>query len=118
MAGIHADGEDELELNYEENDSTMEVDDDTGAHRGAAEVPCMADVALDSPQRSLSKRSHSAKGIPDGTPQRLVEVRHLTTDTTELLELSSPAIMTPALAVEISRLAAESHCLPRHPQQG
>eukprot|EP00873_Tetraselmis_striata_P014109 jgi/Tetstr1/434373/TSEL_023474.t1 len=28
---IHADGEDELELNYEENDTTMDVDDN--AHR-------------------------------------------------------------------------------------
>eukprot|EP00873_Tetraselmis_striata_P012797 jgi/Tetstr1/433061/TSEL_022396.t1 len=34
MTGVHAEDDDELELNYEENDSTMDVDT---AHREAAE---------------------------------------------------------------------------------
>eukprot|EP00873_Tetraselmis_striata_P037407 jgi/Tetstr1/457671/TSEL_044218.t1 len=37
---------DELELNYEENDGTMDVDT---AQRGAAEAQGLADISLDSP---------------------------------------------------------------------
>eukprot|EP00873_Tetraselmis_striata_P000536 jgi/Tetstr1/420800/TSEL_011876.t1 len=58
MTDMHADGEDKLELNYEKSDITMDVDDN--AHRGAAEVPCMADVSLDSPG-ALYPSAHSAK---------------------------------------------------------
>eukprot|EP00873_Tetraselmis_striata_P012469 jgi/Tetstr1/432733/TSEL_022099.t1 len=82
-----ADDEDELELNYEEDGITMDVDT---AHRGATEVPSMADVTLDSPQRTLAQRTFR-EGTPEGPTEELVELQPLTTETTELLGMSSPA---------------------------
>eukprot|EP00873_Tetraselmis_striata_P034590 jgi/Tetstr1/454854/TSEL_004042.t1 len=87
MTGVQAEDEDELELNYEENDNTMGVDT---AQRGAAEAPCLADITLDSPQRSIVHRTFR-EGTPEGTTERLVELQHLTTATTKLLAQSSPA---------------------------
>eukprot|EP00873_Tetraselmis_striata_P001409 jgi/Tetstr1/421673/TSEL_012612.t1 len=85
-----------LELNYEENKTTMDVDD-TGTHCGAAEVLDLADVTLDFPQRSLSRRTFR-EGTPDGTIERLPNIRNLATETADLLELSSQPDFTPYLA--------------------
>eukprot|EP00873_Tetraselmis_striata_P005825 jgi/Tetstr1/426089/TSEL_016420.t1 len=111
MTGVQPEDEDELELNYEENDSTMDVDN---AQRGAAEAPCLADITLDSPQRSIVQRTFR-EGTPDITTERPVELQHLTTTTTKLLAQSSPASQ-PALAAELARLTTESHRL-RNPQR-
>eukprot|EP00873_Tetraselmis_striata_P007254 jgi/Tetstr1/427518/TSEL_017644.t1 len=104
MTGVQAEDEDELELNYAENDSTMDVDT---AQRGAARAPCLADSTLDSPQRSIVHRTFR-EGTHDGTTERVVELQHLTVTTTELLAQSSPA-SHPALADELARLTPESH---------
>eukprot|EP00873_Tetraselmis_striata_P020308 jgi/Tetstr1/440572/TSEL_028893.t1 len=89
------------------------MDVDT-AHHGAAEAPCLPDIALDSPQHSIVQRTFP-KGTPDGTAERLVELKHLTTTTAELLARTSPASQL-ALAAELARLTAESHQL-RNPQR-
>eukprot|EP00873_Tetraselmis_striata_P015866 jgi/Tetstr1/436130/TSEL_024977.t1 len=107
MTGVQAADEDERELNYEESDSTMDVDT---AQRGAAEAPDLADITLDSPQRLIVQRT-----FREGTTERLLELPHLTTTTTELLAQCSPASQH-ALAAELPRLAAESHRL-RNPQR-
>eukprot|EP00873_Tetraselmis_striata_P012838 jgi/Tetstr1/433102/TSEL_022434.t1 len=122
MHGAQADDEEELELNYEENDSAMEVDT---THGEAAETPGPADTSLDSPQRSTVHRTFR-EGTPNGTTKRLAELDHLTTATTELLAWSSPA-SKPAIAANLASLTAESHQLSkpqrisiqleRHPSQ-
>jgi len=68
----------------------MDVDD-TGTHCGAAEVLDLADVTLDFPQRSLSRRTFR-EGTPDGTIERLPNIRNLATETADLLELSSQPV--------------------------
>eukprot|EP00873_Tetraselmis_striata_P034609 jgi/Tetstr1/454873/TSEL_041737.t1 len=85
MTGVQAKDEDELKLNYEENDNTMDVDT---AQRGAAEAQGLADITLDSPKRSIAQLTFR-EGTSEGTTKRLVELQHLTTATTELLALSS-----------------------------
>eukprot|EP00873_Tetraselmis_striata_P023332 jgi/Tetstr1/443596/TSEL_031595.t1 len=97
MTEVQADDEAELELNYEENDSTMDVDT---AQRGAAAAPGLADNTLDSPQRSIVQRTFR-EGTPNGTTERLIELQHLTTTTAELLAHTSPASQ-PALAAEMA----------------
>eukprot|EP00873_Tetraselmis_striata_P013491 jgi/Tetstr1/433755/TSEL_022973.t1 len=111
MLGAEADDEDELELNYEDNDTAMEVDT---AQRAAAAAPCLADISLNSLQRSAVHRTFR-EGTPNGTTERLAELNHLTTATTESLAQSSPARKR-AIAAELANLAAESHQL-RHPQR-
>eukprot|EP00873_Tetraselmis_striata_P026744 jgi/Tetstr1/447008/TSEL_034466.t1 len=76
-----ADDEEELELNYEDNDSAMEVDT---AQRAAAVTPGLADMSLNSPQRSTAHRTFR-EGTPNGTTERLAELHHLTTVTTKRL---------------------------------
>eukprot|EP00873_Tetraselmis_striata_P036201 jgi/Tetstr1/456465/TSEL_043189.t1 len=110
MPGALADNEEE-ELNYEENDSAMEVDN---AQRAAAETPILAGIILDSPQRSTVHRTFW-EGTPNGTTERMAELHHLTTTTTELLAQSSPASQ-PAVAAELAGHTAESHQL-RNPQR-
>eukprot|EP00873_Tetraselmis_striata_P002812 jgi/Tetstr1/423076/TSEL_013847.t1 len=92
-----ADDEEELELNYEENDSAM-----YGVHRTFQE------------------------GTPNGATERLAELHHLTTAATEMLAHSSPA-SKPEIAANLASLTAESHQLrklqrisiqlERHPSQ-
>eukprot|EP00873_Tetraselmis_striata_P007260 jgi/Tetstr1/427524/TSEL_017650.t1 len=55
-----AEDKDELELNNEENDSTMDVDT---AQHGAAEVPSLVNITLD---RSIVQRTFR-EGTHDGT---------------------------------------------------
>eukprot|EP00873_Tetraselmis_striata_P015815 jgi/Tetstr1/436079/TSEL_002673.t1 len=109
--GAHADEEEELDLNYEEMDSAMEVDTTQG---DAAETPVAAITSLDSPQRSTTPRTFR-EGTPSGTTERLAELQHLTTATKELLAQSSPANQ-PAIAAELASYAAETHQL-LHPQR-
>eukprot|EP00873_Tetraselmis_striata_P014959 jgi/Tetstr1/435223/TSEL_024142.t1 len=111
MTIVQADDEAELELNYEENDSTMDVDT---AQHGEAEAPCLADTTLDSPQRPIVQRTFR-EGTPDGSTERPAELQHLTTTTAELLAQTSSASQ-PALATELARLTAESHQL-RNPHR-
>eukprot|EP00873_Tetraselmis_striata_P038968 jgi/Tetstr1/459232/TSEL_000042.t1 len=120
--GAHADDEEELDLNYEEMDSAMEVDTTQGE---AAETPVAAVMCLDSPQRSTTPRTFR-EGTPSGTTERLTELQHLTTATKELLAQSSPTSQ-PAIAAELASHAAETHQLlnpqrlsiqlERHPSQ-
>eukprot|EP00873_Tetraselmis_striata_P010785 jgi/Tetstr1/431049/TSEL_020766.t1 len=109
MPGTQADEEEELELNYEEND--MEVDTTQGA---AAETPGLADISLGSPQRSTVHRTFM-EGTRNGSTERLAELHHLTTTATELLAQSSPASQ-PALAANLASLATETHQL-RNPKR-
>eukprot|EP00873_Tetraselmis_striata_P018040 jgi/Tetstr1/438304/TSEL_026871.t1 len=111
MPAAHADDEEELELNYEENDNAMEVDT---THGEAAETPCTADTSLDSPQRTTIPRTFR-EGTPNGTTERLIEHHQLTTAATELLAQSSPS-NKPAIAVNLASLTAESLQL-RKPQR-
>eukprot|EP00873_Tetraselmis_striata_P018032 jgi/Tetstr1/438296/TSEL_026863.t1 len=108
---IIIDEEEELDLNYEEMDSAMEVDTTQG---DAAETPVAAITSLDSPQRSTTPRTFR-EGTPSGTTERLAELHHLTTATKELLAQSSPANQ-PAIAAELASYAAETHPL-LHPQR-
>eukprot|EP00873_Tetraselmis_striata_P028627 jgi/Tetstr1/448891/TSEL_036117.t1 len=122
MPVAQADEEEELELNYEENDSAMEVNTTQGE---AAETPSPADISLDSPRRSTMHRTFR-EGTPHGTAERLAGLHHLTTAATELLAQSSPT-SKPAIAANLASLTAESHqlCKPkrisiqleRHPSQ-
>eukprot|EP00873_Tetraselmis_striata_P024146 jgi/Tetstr1/444410/TSEL_032299.t1 len=122
MPGAQADDEEELELNYEENDSAMEVDT---TQSEAAEKLGPADMSLDSPQRSTVHLTFR-EGTPNGTTERQAELHHLTTAATELLAQSSPA-SKPAIAANLASLTAESHQLSkprrisiqleRHPSQ-
>eukprot|EP00873_Tetraselmis_striata_P040811 jgi/Tetstr1/461075/TSEL_006222.t1 len=109
--GAHADDEEELDLNYEEMDSAMEVDTTQGV---AAETPVAAVTSRDSPQRSTTPRTFR-EGTHSGTTERLAELQHLTTATKELLAQSSPASQ-PAIAAELASYAAETHQL-LHPQR-
>eukprot|EP00873_Tetraselmis_striata_P012498 jgi/Tetstr1/432762/TSEL_022128.t1 len=111
MHGAQPDGEEELELNYEENDNAMEVDT---ALRAAAETQGLVDISLDSPQRSIVYRTFR-EGTTNGTTERMAELHYLTTATTKLLAQSSPASQ-PAIAAELASLTAESHQL-RNPQR-
>eukprot|EP00873_Tetraselmis_striata_P019936 jgi/Tetstr1/440200/TSEL_028552.t1 len=111
MHGAQTDDKEELELNYEENDSTMEVDTTQGA---AAETPGLADMSLDCPQRSTVHRTFR-ESTPNGTTKRLAELHHLTTATTELLAQSFPANQ-PAIAAKLASLTTQSHQL-RTPQR-
>eukprot|EP00873_Tetraselmis_striata_P037529 jgi/Tetstr1/457793/TSEL_044338.t1 len=106
-----AEDEEELELNYEENDSAMEVDTTKGE---AAETPGTADISLDSPHRTTMPRTFR-EGTPNGTTKRLAELHQLTTAATELLAQSSHA-SKPAIATNLASLTAESHQL-RKPQR-
>eukprot|EP00873_Tetraselmis_striata_P022494 jgi/Tetstr1/442758/TSEL_030846.t1 len=120
--GAHADDEEELDLNYEEMDSAMEVDTTQGE---AAETPVAAVISLDPPQRSTTPRTFR-EGTPSGTTERLAELQHLTTATKEMLAQSSLASQ-PAIAAELASHAAETHQLlnpqrlsiqlERHPSQ-
>eukprot|EP00873_Tetraselmis_striata_P025276 jgi/Tetstr1/445540/TSEL_033314.t1 len=122
VPGAQADDEEELELNYEETDSAIEVDTTQGA---AAETPGQANISLDSHQRSTVHRTFR-EGTPNGSSERLAKLHHLTTAATELLAQSSPASQ-PAVAAKLASLAAESHQLrnahrlsiqlERHPSQ-
>eukprot|EP00873_Tetraselmis_striata_P020995 jgi/Tetstr1/441259/TSEL_029510.t1 len=112
MPRAQAGDEEELELNYEENDIAMEVDTTRSA---AAKTPCMADISLESSLRSTVHRTFRDEGTPNGTTERLAELHHLTTATTELLAKSSPASQ-PAIATKLASLTAESHQL-RNPQR-
>eukprot|EP00873_Tetraselmis_striata_P019989 jgi/Tetstr1/440253/TSEL_028604.t1 len=104
--GAHADEEEELDLNYVEMDSAMEVDTTQGE---AAETLVAAVMSLDSPQRSTVQRTFR-EGTPSGTTERLAELHHLTTAAKELLAQSSPASQ-PAIAAELASHAAETHQL-------
>eukprot|EP00873_Tetraselmis_striata_P013511 jgi/Tetstr1/433775/TSEL_002401.t1 len=104
--GAHANDEEELDLNYEEMDSAMEVDTTQGE---AAETPVAAVTSLDSPQRPTTPRTFR-EGTPSGATERLADLQHLTTSTTELLAQFSPASQ-PAIAAELASHAAETHQL-------
>eukprot|EP00873_Tetraselmis_striata_P038583 jgi/Tetstr1/458847/TSEL_004356.t1 len=108
MPVAQADDEEELELNYEENDIAMEVDT---TQSEAAETHGPANISLDSPQRSTVHRTFR-EGTPNGTTERLSELHHLTTAATDMLAQSSPA-NKPAIAANLVSLTTESHQLSK-----
>eukprot|EP00873_Tetraselmis_striata_P022228 jgi/Tetstr1/442492/TSEL_030592.t1 len=108
MPVAQADDEEELELNYEENDIAMEVDT---TQDEAAETHGPANIPLDSPQRSTVHRTFR-EGTPNGTTERLAKLHHLTTAATDLLAQSSPA-SRPAIAANRASLTTESHQLSK-----
>eukprot|EP00873_Tetraselmis_striata_P003706 jgi/Tetstr1/423970/TSEL_014581.t1 len=59
MTGVRAEDEDEVEMNYEENDSTMDVDT---AQRGAAEAPSKGKAAASAKHKKRQPMGRSRLG--------------------------------------------------------